>query len=140
MEPFWTEQGAGQLAHMGSVDMRLLLPSAQTGSALSVGEFSGTAGPWTVPHKHVGIDEFFYVVEGVFQFSCGDQELEAKPGSLLMVPRGTSHVFTAETDGKVIVIWTPGGLEQMFLELSGVSITDKDARAAISSRWDSVPV
>lgn len=60
-----------------------------------------------------------------------------------MVPRGTRHVFSAATDGVVLVLWTPGGLAQMFLELGRLpadSITDPAIRAEISQRYDSVPV
>ncbi|GAC1612038.1 MAG: hypothetical protein NVS3B26_30990 [Mycobacteriales bacterium] len=66
----------------------------------------------------------------------------AQRGSLLMVPRGTPHVLTAEGPGKLLVLWTPGGLEKMFLELGrlGAGLTDPAQRAAVARRHDSVPV
>lgn len=143
MDTYFVEETGGEVAHLGVADMRLLLSGDRTNGALAVGEFTGAPGPWTVPHLHREVDEFFYVVEGIFQFTCGDSEFEAKPGSLLMVPRGTTHVFTAETDGKVLLLWTPGGLEQMFLDLgrlAGADLTDKAQRAEIAKRYDSIPV
>jgi hypothetical protein len=45
--------------------------------------------------------------------------------------------------GRFLTLWTPSGLEQMFVELSRLSpdaLRDPDVRRAISSRFDSVPV
>jgi quercetin dioxygenase-like cupin family protein len=134
---------AGEVAKLGIAEMRLLLSSEQCNGALAVGEFRGVAGAWTVPHTHRDLDEFFYVVEGTFHFTCNEKELEAPAGSFLMVPRRTAHVFSALTDGMLLVLWSPGGLEQMFLELGRLpaeSITNPAARAEISKRYDSRPV
>jgi mannose-6-phosphate isomerase-like protein (cupin superfamily) len=60
---------------------------------------SGQAGPWTIKHVHRALDEVFYVVEGQFTFTCGDVEHTAGRGSLVCVPRGTPHVFSADTEG-----------------------------------------
>jgi len=100
MEPHFVSRGGGEVAELGSVQMRLLLSREQTESSLAAGEFRGTAGPWTIKHVHRALDEFFYVVEGDFTFICGDSEHTAGPGSLVCIPRGTPHVFSAETDGR----------------------------------------
>lgn len=139
----FVDGAGGMTAELGVARMRLLLSSEQTAGAISAGEFSGSAGPWTVPHVHRDLDELFYIVDGAFTFTCGEEQLEAEPGALLMVPRGTSHVFTARTDGTVLVLWTPGGLEEMFLELGRLSadgLTNPGARAEVAKRYDSIPV
>jgi len=95
-----------------------------------------------VPHVHHELDELFYVVDGSFTFTCGHDDYTAEPGAFVMVPRGTRHVFSATTDGVVLVLWTPGGLEQMFLELGRLpaqSITDRATRAEMSKRYESTP-
>jgi quercetin dioxygenase-like cupin family protein len=143
VDPHFLTGTAGEIARLGIAEMRLLLSGGQTNGSLAAGEFRGTAGPWTVPHTHRDLDEFFYVVDGTFRFTCGELEMEAVPGSFLMVPRRTPHVFSAVTDGKVLVLWSPGGLEQMFLELGHLSpdsITNPAVRAEISKRYDSIPV
>jgi quercetin dioxygenase-like cupin family protein len=138
----FTAEADGELARMGVADMRLLLGGGASGGTLSVAEFTGKAGTWTVPHVHRSTDETFYVVDGTFTFTCGGEELAATAGSLLHIPRGTTHVFTAETDGTLLLLWTPAGLEDMFLELgrSDAVLTDPAARAAIAQRYDSIPV
>ena len=48
-------------------------------------------------HLHHHDDEAWYVLEGVLRVRVGDQEVEARAGSGLLVPRGTSHTY-----------WNPG--------------------------------
>lgn len=123
--------------------MRLLVAADQSNGALGAGEFSGRAGAWTIPHVHRGLEEYFYVLSGSFRFECGEQTHEAGAGAFLMVPRGTRHVLAATSEqASVLCLWTPGGLEQMFLELARLdpsSLTDPEVRAAVSARHDSVP-
>ena len=70
--------------------------------------------------------------------------MEAKSGAFVMVPRGTPHVLGAGPGGGALLcLWSPGGLEEMFLELarlSADSITNPEVRAEIAERHDSVPV
>ena len=55
----------------------------------------------------------------------------------------TSHTFAAGPDGgSLLVLFVPGGLEEMFIELSQLppdSIRDPRVRAEISARHDSIP-
>lgn len=142
MQPVFVAQSAGEIANLGIAQMRLLLSQEQTDGRVSAGEFRGSTGPWTVPHVHRDLDELFYIVDGAFIFTCDDDNYTAEAGALVMVPRGTRHVFSATRDGVVLVLWTPGGLEQMFLELGRLpadSITNPIVRAEISKRYDSIP-
>ena len=96
-----------------------------------------------MPHVHRHMEESFYVLEGTFDFTCGERELEAGPGAFLLVPRGTRHTFRAGPEGgALLAVFTPGGLEEMFLELGRLppgAITDPAVRAEIATRFDSVP-
>ena len=129
---------------LGVVDMRLLAASDDTAGEFALGEFRGAAGPWTVPHVHRKSLEAFYILDGRFTFTLGGEDRLVEPGALLIVPRNTRHVFQAEEDdGRLLVLWTPGGLEQMFVELSRLAadaLRDPEMRKAISSRFDSIPV
>ena len=143
MDAHFLEGGRGERAGLGVAGMRLVVPTASTGGAFAVAEFRGQDGPWTVPHVHRHMEESFYVLEGTFKFTCGEREIEAGPGAFLLVPRGTRHVFRAGPGGgALLTIFTPGGLEEMFLELGRLpagSITDPAVRADIAKRFDSVP-
>lgn len=137
--------GEGQSVDLGVVTMRVLIGSDDVpAGGFTLTEFSGaTAGAWTVPHFHRDMEESFFVLDGTFTFSVGEERHEATPGSYLLVPRGTAHGISAGAGGgRLLVLMVPGGLEHMFIELGTLSpnaIRDPDVRAAISARYDSVP-
>ena len=49
-------------------------------------------------HKHP-YEEVFIVQEGRGSFTVGDEELEAGPGDILIVPAGEPHAFVNSGDG-----------------------------------------
>ena len=144
MDGYFLDQSQGEVADLGVVRMRLILSEEQTNGAFAVAEFRGGEGVWTVPHVHERMEESFYVLEGNFVFTLGGREVEAKQGAFLMVPRGTPHVMRAGPGGgALLTLFTPAGLEKMFMELGrlpATSITDPKVRAEIAKRHDSVPV
>jgi quercetin dioxygenase-like cupin family protein len=136
--------GEGRAVNLGVIQMRVLAAGkATTNGAFTLAEFTGGQGPWTVPHIHREMEESFYVLDGEFTFTVGEQEIPAGPGSYILVPRGTRHGITASAEGgRFLTLMVPGGLEEMFFELADLpsdSITDPAARAAISARHDSIP-
>ena len=76
-------------------------------------------------HVHTREDEFFYVIDGSFEIRIGDDVHAIGPGGFAYVPRGTVHNFrnTAETPSRILVGFTPGGIEGFFRE-SGRPATD----------------
>jgi quercetin dioxygenase-like cupin family protein len=77
------------------------------------------------PHIHTGEDEFFYVLDGSFEIRIGDEVHTLGPGGHAYVRRGTVHNFrnTAESPSRILVGFTPGGIEGFFRE-SGRLATD----------------
>jgi quercetin dioxygenase-like cupin family protein len=144
MQTYFVDPGEGEVVDLGVVRMRLIVASPETNGSFSVAEFRGSEGPWTVPHVHRRMEESFYVLDGTFEFMCDDREFEARTGAYVLVPRGMRHVMRAGPGGgALLTLFVPGGLEEMFRELGGLSgekITDPDVRAEIGKRHDSVPV
>ncbi|HZJ50151.1 MAG TPA: cupin domain-containing protein [Actinomycetota bacterium] len=138
------EASRGDTFELGIITLRLLVGADQTNGIFAMGEFTGGEGPWTVPHIHQRTEESFYVLAGGFTFSLDDDEVEAEPGSFILVQRGTKHQMRAAPGGgRLLTLWTPGGAEAMFVELSRMpadSLRDPEARKAISARFDSIPV
>src|SRR6516165_3276446 len=136
--------GEGRTVNLGVIKMRVLAAGeATTNGAFTLTEFTGGQGLWTVPHIHREMEESFYVLDGEFTFTVGEQQIPAGPGSYVLVPRSTRHEITAGAEGgRLLTLMVPGGLEEMFFELGNLppdSITYPAVRAAISARHDSIP-
>jgi mannose-6-phosphate isomerase-like protein (cupin superfamily) len=136
--------GSGDTFDLGVVKMKLIASGEDTKGEFALAEWDGSEGPWTIPHLHRNTQESFYVLDGAFTFVCGDQEVVAEAGSYLLVPPGTPHVLRANTSrGRLLTVMVPGGLDGMFRELSRLpsdSLRDPATRAAVSARYDSIPV
>ena len=136
--------GQGGVFDPGIAKMRLLAAAEQTGGGFALAEFKGREGAWTVPHVHREAAESFFVLEGGFTFTIGDETRRAGTGDYVLVPAGTKHVLGADAGGgTVLVLWVPGGLEKMFIELAQLApeaILDPAIRGEVASRHDSIPV
>lgn len=137
--------GEGPSVDLGVVTMRVLAAGDVTGQGFTLAEFFGTGeGAWTVPHLHRGMEESFFILDGQFTFTVGGREIETTSGMYILVPRETAHMISAaEGGGRFLTLMVPGGLEQMFFELGQLppnAIRDPVARAAVSARYDSIPV
>ena len=93
----------------------------QTGGAYALFEIAVDPGGGEGPHIQHREDECLYVVEGRFRFVVEGEEIEAGPGSLVYVPKGTLHAFqnTGPTAGRMLAIQTPGGAYEDFVEEVG---------------------
>ena len=92
--------GEGQTVDLGIIQMRVLAAGeATTSRAFTLAEFTGGEGPWTVPHIHHAMEESFYVLDGQYVFTVGEEKIPAGPGSYVLVPRGSRHAITAGAGG-----------------------------------------
>ena len=65
-------------------------------------------------HVHHDEDEVFHVQEGRVRFQVGDERMEAKPGDVLLAPRGVPHTFrVVSPEGAKILTISRGGFETM---------------------------
>lgn len=95
-----------------------------TGGALGLVDARFWEGMATPLHIHTGEDEAFYLLEGGIRFRRGDEQLVLGPGELFFGPRGVPHCFKVlEGGARALVILSPGGFEEMFLE-GGLPVED----------------
>jgi quercetin dioxygenase-like cupin family protein len=92
--------------------------AADTGGAYALIDMLATPGEGPPPHIHDNEDETFYVLDGRFEILSGERVIDAGRGTFAMVPRGTVHRFrcVAERPSRMLVMFTPGGLEGFFRE------------------------
>lgn len=91
----------------------------QTHGAFAIIE--GCIQPGSAPPRHVHHleDEAFYVLDGLFSFVRGKQQIEAGAGHFIHVPKGTLHTFrnVGNTKGRLLSMLSPAGLENFFFEI-----------------------
>ena len=71
------------------------------------------------PHVHHAEDETFVLLDGELEFHVDHDVHQAKPGSVIFVPRGTTHHFANVGDGlaRMLFMYSPAGMEGMFGEI-----------------------
>src|SRR5690349_10204438 len=80
-----------------------------------VAEWRDPGGPPAPPryiaplHLHRNDDEAWYVLEGLLGVRVGDRDIEARPGSAVLVPRGTPHTYWNAGAGtlRYLLVMTP---------------------------------
>ena len=121
--------GEGERIWIVADTMTLRATGESTDGSLVLLENLTTPGGGPPPHFHTREDEFFYVLDGTFEFRIGDEVHAVGPGGFAYVPRGTVHNFrnTAETPSRILVGFTPAGIEGFFRESGRAAIDDGPA-------------
>lgn len=65
-------------------------------------------------HIHHTEDELFHVLEGEFRFQLGEAEVVARPGEMILTPKGVPHTYRIESPvgGRWLVVTTHGDFER----------------------------
>jgi mannose-6-phosphate isomerase-like protein (cupin superfamily) len=110
--------GDGERIWIVGDTMTLKATGSTTGGRFALLENLTAPGGGPPPHLHTREDEFFFVLDGTFEVRIGDEVHTLGPGGHAYVPRGTVHNFrnTAETPSRMLVGFTPGGIEGFFRE------------------------
>ena len=95
-------------------------------------------------HVHHHTDEGFYVVSGVYKFLVDGREMDAPPGTYVLVSPGQAHTFwnAGDQPAKCLIILTPPDFAPYFRELSrslASAASDEEAMGArrrLSARYD----
>lgn len=121
-----TAPGSGERLWIAGDTLWIKATAADTGGAFTLIEVLAAPGGGPPPHIHANEDETFYVLDGAFDLLVGDRVVRAMPGAHAFVPRGTVHRFTCVGDrpGRLLIVFTPGGLEGFFREAGTPAIDD----------------
>ncbi|SFQ82022.1 cupin domain-containing protein [Hymenobacter arizonensis] len=121
---FTVDAGAGRFGEktfVGPNPNDLKIAGQDTGGALAVFEYTGTAKGGPSLHLHEAQDEVFYVVAGEYRFVVGEEQRHLRPGDTIFLPRQVPHTWTQLTDtGKLLYFLQPAGkMEDFFRVRSG---------------------
>ncbi len=100
--------------------------SEDTDGAFTAIEVTAPPQSPPAPHIHHREDEFYYVLEGEFEFLDNDRTFTAGAGSLVHLPKDRlhSHRNPGDAPAKALVLYTPAGNIEKFIEEVGKPATD----------------
>ena len=108
--------------------LRVLLSAKETGGTLSIVETLVKPGSGPTYHSHAREDETFYVVSGTAEVWIDREIFRCEAGDRVFGPRNVFHTYrnVGDTDLKMILVYTPGGFEQSFLDREVMLKAGKD--------------
>ncbi len=106
--------GEGRSYPMGRISAVFKADGDETARGYSISEWRlepHTKGPGAHSHEE---DDVFYVIEGTMSFLIGDQWREAREGSFVLAPGGTTHDFENRSSSQAAVLnfSIPGDFEK----------------------------
>ena len=100
--------------------------SEDTGGACTLFEVTSPSQSPPAPHIHHREDETYYILEGEFEFLDEDRTFTAGAGSVVYLPKDRlhSHRNPGDVPAKAVVLYTPAGNIEKFVEEVGKPATD----------------
>ena len=86
---------------LGGPDYSSAVGACIEGDRMIVALMRMAAGTGADPHSHPN-EQWIYILEGTFRGKVGDQEIEAKPGSVIYIPANTIHSGRATPEADVV--------------------------------------
>jgi quercetin dioxygenase-like cupin family protein len=93
------------------------ISSAAGSDNLALGTQQVTLGAGIPVHRHLYMDEAFYILEGSGSFTLNDVRHSFQKGATIFIPKNSWHGFE-NRDHELLLLWivTPGGLDGFFRE------------------------
>lgn len=113
-EPVISLPGEHQIATPLGKELEVLATREQTGGQLGIIILSGDGPGPSITHSREA--EFWYVLEGTYEFHIGDKVVEGGPGTFVAVDAGQPHGFISKSPGRLLTIFSPGGYEHFFMD------------------------
>ncbi len=110
----------GLYVELGGCDARFLIWGEESGGGFSLVEHPIPPHSLCAPrHRHAGVDEWSYVLEGRMGALLGDDVVYADAGDLAFKPRDQWHTFwnAGDVPCRILEIISPAGFEHFFREL-----------------------
>ena len=95
--------------HTGTSNRRLIGPENVGARNIELVLGVIAKGHGALPHRHPGIEQVCYLLEGRARAEVGGEVCELEPGDCCYFPPDVPHVFTVTSDqpAKVLVVYSP---------------------------------
>lgn len=126
---------AGRAGLVRADDGQTLITGPVAAVLLAGGEATGGAASFVIHplapralgspvHTHRNEDEWSYVLEGEVGVELGGDTFVARPGDLVLKPRGVPHAFwnAGDEPARLLEVITPSGFEHYFTRLGEVLV------------------
>jgi mannose-6-phosphate isomerase-like protein (cupin superfamily) len=127
--------GEGMCIKTADQTMNVKMTASASDRELTIieGRIAGGSGPPL--HVHAVENEAYYVLEGEFEFICGERSVRGGPGTFVFAPRNVPHRYrNVGTElGRIVFTFTPGGIERFFAEAAGEQARER--RAVIAAKY-----
>ncbi|MEM7016568.1 MAG: cupin domain-containing protein [Pseudomonadota bacterium] len=120
------EKEGGIAFEAGADSARLIVSGKDTDGRYSMLEWTVAAGEKLAddaernygPHLHRRCEETFLIQSGTLEFLIDDEVVKLSTGDFVRVPPGVRHGYqnTSGEPVEMLVTFTPGGLEELFLK------------------------
>ena len=116
--------------------IEIMASSTSTNYAFVIGVQTSPPGGGPPPHRHLGEDEIFTVIEGEFEFFEGESWTAFRRGEVRYSLRGSYHGFrnVGSTNGTMMFTTNGGGLDEYFAAISSFELPKDMARLQEISR------
>jgi len=115
------EEGEGPAYwQMGGTLVTCKAVAADTEGRYSLFEVDDAPDGGPPMHRHTREDESYFILEGEYEVHFPDgSNVRLSPGAFARIPMGTVHTYwcIGPNRGRMLVLATPGGLEDFFAEL-----------------------
>jgi mannose-6-phosphate isomerase-like protein (cupin superfamily) len=128
----------GLVAQLGGCDARFLVFGEESGGGFSLVEHPVPPRSLCAPrHRHDGVDEYSFVLEGRMGALLGDEVIYAEAGNLAFKPRDQWHTFwnAGDTPCRILEIISPAGFEHFFREFDETTKNGTFDPVALGERY-----
>ena len=137
----YVKSGEGRAFKWQSDHAFVKVTAEESGGLLSLIEDNLTTEFALPLHKHSAHAETFFILDGVVEFIIDGRKIDAEKGDTIHVPPNTPHSVRCLEAAKMLTLFQPGGLEELFAayaRMSAEELGDPEKVRAVDLEHDNI--